>query len=379
MMASLNVAGPHGPSLQQPVATGEALLEGARPATPGVSPVDELKGRLDALVGLVRGTARPDLSEQAFCTLEETFYRRVEDMQALIPGMWLGPEPPPLLHNWVGLQALLASVSAIGWWPPHAHAGLRRMAACLEAFARRPARRKPGVPALLAEPPVAAEENVPLCRGPDFAHLQQWRAAALRKHREIVFGEAPSGDPLLGEGTCGAEDEGAGAGPPPGRGEPLGIDIWGDGAGAQLAASAWTFAEKAVRIESINVTSLRTAEAWLLIRQTAMFLQEHAIPEAQQGGWVKRAAARGYSLLLSPTDPEASQPRGGVAVLAPREYRPTEMPPATAAFARARALGRAMRAVLRVGGRVALPIYNVYGFPGGPPQQGGSWTHQRHP
>ena len=74
MMASLNVAGPHGLPLQQPAAAGEALLEGARPATPGVPPVDELKGRLDALVGLVRGTARPDLSEQAFCALEEAFF-----------------------------------------------------------------------------------------------------------------------------------------------------------------------------------------------------------------------------------------------------------------------------------------------------------------
>eukprot|EP00974_Lingulodinium_polyedra_P105589 10222902-Lingulodinium_polyedra.AAC.1 len=41
------------------------------------------------------------------------------------------------------------------------------------------------------------------------------------------------------------------------------------------------------------------------------------------------------------------------------------MPARTAAFAKARALGRAMRVVLRVGMRTALPIYNVYGFPGG--------------
>ena len=41
------------------------------------------------------------------------------------------------------------------------------------------------------------------------------------------------------------------------------------------------------------------------------------------------------------------------------------MPPATPAFAKARALGRAMRVVIRVGGRVAIPVYNIYGFPGG--------------
>ena len=41
------------------------------------------------------------------------------------------------------------------------------------------------------------------------------------------------------------------------------------------------------------------------------------------------------------------------------------MPPATPAFAKARALGRAQRVVIRVGGRVAVPVYNIYGFPGG--------------
>ena len=39
--------------------------------------------------------------------------------------------------------------------------------------------------------------------------------------------------------------------------------------------------------------------------------------------------------------------------MAQRDYRPTEMPPATTAFAKARALGKAMRVVVRVGGRIA--------------------------
>ena len=63
--------------------------------------------------------------------------------------------------------------------------------------------------------------------------------------------------------------------------------------------------------KSISITSLRTAEAWLIVRRTVMFVQEHAIPLAQQVGWIKRAAAKGYSLILTPTDPEAAQPRGG--------------------------------------------------------------------
>ena len=51
--------------------------------------------------------------------------------------------------------------------------------------------------------------------------------------------------------------------------------------------------------------------------------------------------------------------------MAPLDYRPTEMPPRVAAFAKARALSRAMRVVLRVGMRVAIPVYNIYGFPRG--------------
>ena len=141
-----------------------------------------------------------------------------------------------------------------------------------------------------------------------------------------------------------------------------------NGASSHPVLDTWSLGEGKVRVESINITSLRTAEAWLIVRHTVMFVQEHAIPLAQQIGWIKRAAAKGYSLILTPTDPEAAQPRGGVAVLAPREHQPTEMPPATPAFAKDRALGRAMRVVIRLGGRVAIPVYNIYGFPGGPPR-----------
>ena len=65
--------------------------------------------------------------------------------------------------------------------------------------------------------------------------------------------------------------------------------------------------------------------------------------------------------------------------MAKRDCRPTEMPPATTAFAKARNLGRAVRVVFRVGGRVALVVYNVYGFPGAiaagrrPPAPTPSW------
>eukprot|EP00974_Lingulodinium_polyedra_P086064 8334974-Lingulodinium_polyedra.AAC.1 len=41
------------------------------------------------------------------------------------------------------------------------------------------------------------------------------------------------------------------------------------------------------------------------------------------------------------------------------------MPARTLAFRQAKALGRAMRVVARTGHKTALPIYNIYGFPGG--------------
>ncbi len=40
------------------------------------------------------------------------------------------------------------------------------------------------------------------------------------------------------------------------------------------------------------------------------------------------------------------------------------MPARTAAFKKAKALGRAMRVVLRTGLHVAVTVCNIYGFPG---------------
>ena len=95
-------------------------------------------------------------------------------------------------------------------------------------------------------------------------------------------------------------------------------------------------------LKSINVTALRTAEASLLTRRTAIFIQEHAVPLTLQGGWAKEAIAKGCRLILSPTIPEAAAPKGGVGVLAPSEFRPTQVATLTKAFAKARASGRVM-------------------------------------
>jgi hypothetical protein len=92
-------------------------------------------------------------------------------------------------------------------------------------------------------------------------------------------------------------------------------------------------------IESINVTSLKAAEELLLRGHAPIFLQEHALPACVHRGWVKRARGRGYTLILAPLDPEAAVAKGGVVVLAPVDYRATEMPARSQAFSKARALG----------------------------------------
>ena len=126
----------------------------------------------------------------------------------------------------------------------------------------------------------------------------------------------------------------------------------------------WEHLDNLTPIESINVTSLKAAEELLLRRHAPIFLQEHALPACVHKGWIKRALGRGYTLILSPPDPEAAVAKGGVAVLAPVDYRATEMSARTQAFCKARALGRAMRVVLRTGLHCAVTVYNVYGFPG---------------
>ena len=113
MAASLNYAGgPAAPPLQ-----GEAAAE-------------ELRGRLGVLVNTIRAAARHDLGEGDFVALEEHFMIEMEDMRGSASAMRQGPKPLPALHNWVAFQNLLASLSATGWWPRHAHAGLSKMATC---------------------------------------------------------------------------------------------------------------------------------------------------------------------------------------------------------------------------------------------------------
>ena len=126
----------------------------------------------------------------------------------------------------------------------------------------------------------------------------------------------------------------------------------------------WGHIDNLTPVESINVTSLQTAEELLYRRPAPIFLQEHALPACVHRGWIKRARGRGYTLILSPPGPEAAVAKGGVAVLAPMDYRATEMLARLQAFSKATALGRAMRVVLRTGLHFAITVYSIYGFPG---------------
>ena len=139
---------------------------------------------------------------------------------------------------------------------------------------------------------------------------------------------------------------------------------WPEEIAQQHPHPMWDHLDNLTPVESINVTSLKAAEELLYRRHAPIFLQEHALPACVRRGWIKRARGRGYTLILSPPDPEAAVAKGGVAVLAPWDYRATEMPARSLAFSKARALGKAMRVVLRAGLHCAITVYNVYGFPG---------------
>ena len=109
-----------------------------------------MRARLGVLVNATRGVARHDLEERAFDAFEAHFFDEMESLQTLVLALRQGPRPLPSLHNWVAFQDLLASLSATGWWPRHAHAGLGRMAARLNLLAKRQPRQK----AAALQPPV---------------------------------------------------------------------------------------------------------------------------------------------------------------------------------------------------------------------------------
>ena len=98
-----------------------------------------------------------------------------------------------------------------------------------------------------------------------------------------------------------------------------------------------------------------------------MVLTEHSTHPGVHEGWRKRARAQGYQLCLGPADPEAAAGRArvGVGFLAPAQYCMTAMEPRAKTFAKAVALGRALRAVFRIGTREAAVVYGLYGYAGG--------------
>ena len=89
------------------------------------------------------------------------------------------------------------------------------------------------------------------------------------------------------------------------------LDTWPDDVGPQHPHPVWESIEDDTPVASINITSFKAAEGHLYRRHTAVFFQEHALPLHAHRGWVKRARARGYTLLLGPPDPEAALAKGG--------------------------------------------------------------------
>ena len=84
--------------------------------------------------------------------------------------------------------------------------------------------------------------------------------------------------------------------------------------------------------------------------------------EAQQQIKLKLAGL-GYHCLLSPPDPEANRPSGGVAIVAKRELALQECEPITGEFSLARDQGRAILGLLSSHTRVPILVASVYGWP----------------
>ena len=120
-------------------------------------------------------------------------------------------------------------------------------------------------------------------------------------------------------------------------------------------------------VEAVNITSLTTAFPHLMARKAIMVLTEHSTHPGVHEGWKKKARAQGYQLCLGPADPEAAagRARAGVGFLAPAQYCMTVMEPRAKTCAKAVALGRALRAVFRVGPREVVVVYGLYGCAGG--------------
>ena len=265
------------------------------------------------------------------------------------------------VHNWVVFQETRTLLSAAWAWPAHLQ-GL--VPSCWAAINRALLHKRAPNP----RAPPAAPDNLdlaPTCTpAPHPAYVQQWTSAVTRKHRRHFayaladLRQQPSIEPdstvdldSLADHILSTFTES-----PP--------DSWPEEVAYQHPHPIWEHLDNFSPVESINITSFKAAEEALLRRHTPVFFQEHALPASVHEGWLKRARGRGFTLILSPPDPAAAVAKGGVGILAPVDYRPTEMPARSGAFVKARALGRVMRVVLRTGLHTAITVYNVYGFPG---------------
>ena len=265
------------------------------------------------------------------------------------------------VHNWVVFQETRTLLSATWAWPAHLQPLLPSYWAAIN---RAVTRKRTRAQALPPTPSVAPEHHPEGPTLPAPAYAQQWTRAVIRKHRRLLADalaylrlkpsaeeDNPCDQVAMADSILRSFDDS----------HPV---SWPEEVAQQHPHPMWEHLDNLTPIESINVTSLKAAEELLLRRHAPIFLQEHALPACVHRGWIKRARGRGYTLILSPPDPEAAVAKGGVAVLAPVDYRATEMPARSQAFCKARALGRVMRVVLRTGLHCAVTVYNVYGFPG---------------
>ena len=125
-------------------------------------------------------------------------------------------------------------------------------------------------------------------------------------------------------------------------------------------------------LETINVTALRphfddvvrqlSSEADAPV--DAILAQEHALPEATVPGLKGTASKTKVSFLNGPTDPNASKPTGGVAMLATAASHPAIVKPQSAVFKRCVDEGHTMAYIIDMGFGFPVMRINVCAWTG---------------
>ena len=117
-------------------------------------------------------------------------------------------------------------------------------------------------------------------------------------------------------------------------------------------------------IGTINVTSLWGAlHSFKALNMDIIAFQEHSLAKGFEVPALRTLAAEGFATVVSPTDPEASTPTGGVGIAVKRPLACLECKPITPEFAEAKSLGRACMVLTSAGPCTPILVGAFYGWP----------------